>query len=407
MSEFITVKLGDVIELKRGYDLPQQQRKTGQFPIVSSSGITDRHLEARVKSPGVVTGRYGTLGGVYYITEDFWPLNTTLYVRDFKGNHPRFISYFLKSLDFSAYSDKAAVPGLNRNHLHTAQVIFPSTIHEQKVIASILGSLDDKIELNRQMNETLEAMARAIFKDWFVDFGPTRAKMERRPPYLPGQVWSLFPDTIDEETGLPQGWEESKVSKIGQVICGKTPSTKVKEFYGVDVPFITIPDMRDKVFCLDTTKYLSQIGEKSQHKKTLPPGSLCVSCIATPGLVVITTLPSQTNQQINSVIPTNPQETYYWYWILRDLGEEIRQAGSGGSVLHNLSTERFKNLDVLKPSCMAIISYSDNVSSIFEKILENSKESRTLAELRDRLLPKLMSGEIRVKEAEKMIGDAV
>ncbi|WP_156885307.1 restriction endonuclease subunit S [Acidihalobacter ferrooxydans] len=156
--------LGGVIELKRGYDLPSRDRRDGPFPIVSSSGISGRHIEAKAKAPGVVIGRYGTLGDVHYITEDYWPLNTALYVRYFKGNDPQFVSYFLRSLDFGAYSDKAAVPGLNRNDLHTAPVLLPP-FSAQRAIAHILGSLDDKIELNRRRNQTLEAVARALFKD--------------------------------------------------------------------------------------------------------------------------------------------------------------------------------------------------------------------------------------------------
>jgi type I restriction enzyme S subunit len=172
-GEWRECALGDAIELKRGYDLPQQERRAGAVPIVSSSGVTDYHVEAMAKGPGVVTGRYGTLGQVFYIEQDFWPLNTTLYVRDFKGNDPRFISYFMRGLDFLAYSDKAAVPGLNRNHLHQARVVVPTDVAEQRAIAHILGTLDDKIELSRRMSETLEAMARALFKSWFVDFDPS------------------------------------------------------------------------------------------------------------------------------------------------------------------------------------------------------------------------------------------
>jgi type I restriction enzyme S subunit len=162
-GEWRTVTLGEVIELKRGYDLPARDRHEGSFPIVSSSGISGHHAEAKVKAPGVVTGRYGTLGEVFFITDDFWPLNTALYVRDFKGNDPRFISYFLTTLNFLAYSDKAAVPGLNRNHLHSAPVQVPP-LPEQRAIAHILGALDDKIELNRRMSATLEGMARALFQ---------------------------------------------------------------------------------------------------------------------------------------------------------------------------------------------------------------------------------------------------
>ena len=184
------VTLGEVIELKRGYDLPQQDRATGSVPIVSSSGIMAYHAEAKVKGPGVVTGRYGTVGQVFFVPGDFWPLNTALYVRDFKGNDPRFISYLLRCLDFSVYSDKAAVPGVNRNDLHQAQVQIPP-LTEQRAIAHILGTLDDKIELNRRMNETLEEMARALFKSWFVDFDPVRAKMEGR--WRPGESLPASP----------------------------------------------------------------------------------------------------------------------------------------------------------------------------------------------------------------------
>jgi type I restriction enzyme S subunit len=143
------IRLGDAIELKRGYDLPSRDRRDGPFPIVSSSGISGRHAEAKAKAPGVVIGRYGTLGEVHYVTEDYWPLNTALYVRDFKGNDPQFVSYFLRSLDFNAYSDKAAVPGLNRNDLHTAQVSLPP-LSEQRAIAHILGALDEKIRLTSE-----------------------------------------------------------------------------------------------------------------------------------------------------------------------------------------------------------------------------------------------------------------
>ena len=175
MDDWISCTLGDVVELKRGYDLPHRDRRDGPYPIVSSSGVSGTHEAFKAKAPGVVTGRYGTIGEVYFIEEPFWPLNTSLYVRDFKGNDPRFISYFLRTLDYYAYSDKAAVPGVNRNHLHLAPVVVPP-LDEQQAIASVLGSLDDKIELNRRMNRTLEQMAAAIFKAWFVDFEPVRAK---------------------------------------------------------------------------------------------------------------------------------------------------------------------------------------------------------------------------------------
>src|SRR5687768_741222 len=118
-------RLGDVVTLKRGYDLPEAQRQPGTVPIFSSSGLTGLHDCAKVQAPGVVTGRYGTLGEVFYVKEAFWPLNTALYVSDFKGNDPRFISYLLKTLDLTILNDKSGVPGLNRNDLHQIEVEVP------------------------------------------------------------------------------------------------------------------------------------------------------------------------------------------------------------------------------------------------------------------------------------------
>src|SRR5690554_999042 len=176
-ADWIDMELGEFAELKRGYDLPKREREIGIIPLVSSSGTTDLHSVAKVKGPGVITGRYGTIGQVFYVEEDFWPLNTTLYVQNFKNNNPLFVYYLLKTISYEDYSDKAAVPGINRNHLHKAKIRVPVNPSHQQEIAEKLWVLDSKIELNRQTNQTLEQIAQAIFKSWFVDFEPTRAKI--------------------------------------------------------------------------------------------------------------------------------------------------------------------------------------------------------------------------------------
>ncbi len=211
--------LGDVITLQRGFDLPKQKREVGQVPIVSSSGISGFHIEARVKGPGVVTGRYGTIGQVFYIGDDFWPLNTTLFVKDFKGSDPKFVSYFLRTLDFESFNDKSSVPGINRNHLHAARVRVPERA-EQRAIASILGSLDDKIELNRRMNETLEEMARALFKSWFIDFDPVRPSIEGRQPIsLDDEMTTFSSMPLDDVRlgALPRGWAVAAIGEVATV----------------------------------------------------------------------------------------------------------------------------------------------------------------------------------------------
>ena len=142
MSAWATLPLGQVVTFQRGYDLPHRARKSGEIPIVSSAGVTDFHDVAMVDPPGVVTGRYGTIGKIFLISEPFWPLNTTLYVRYFHGNDPRFIYYVLQRFDFASFSGKSGVPGVNRNDLHVETVTLPTNLPEQRAIATALSDVD-------------------------------------------------------------------------------------------------------------------------------------------------------------------------------------------------------------------------------------------------------------------------
>jgi type I restriction enzyme S subunit len=301
----------------------------------------------------------------------------------------------IKNLDVSG-----VIPHFKKSDFDNLHLPYPDRV-VQEAIGRIYFDFCHKIELNRRMNATLEEMARALFHSWFVDFDPVRAKLDGRPPAgLDPATAALFPDSFEDSPmgPIPTGWDIKMVCEIGDVICGKTPSTAVGEYYGKDMPFITIPDMHGNVFAVFTTRRLSQAGVRSQANKTLPPGSLCVSCIATPGLVVITSEESQTNQQINSLVPYADDETYFWYWIMRGLGTEIESNGSGGSVLTNLSKGRFATLKVIKPPLELIASYHSTIKPLFQKILANIHQSRTLATQRDTLLPKLLSGELSVAE---------
>ncbi len=270
---------------------------------------------------------------------------------------------------------------------------------EQKAIVKFLSSLDEKIELNQRMNETLEAIARALFKAWFVDFEPVRANAENRPSESASPaIAKLFPSEF--ENGIPKGWRIGAVGDLGKIICGKTPSTKVVDNFGFDIPFITIPDMHGKVFVTKTARQLSNKGANTQLNKYLPANSICISCIATAGLVALTSETSQTNQQINSVIPNNDFGAYYCFQVLDELGQEIRTKGGGGSVFVNLNTGSFSKINVLLPTTECSKIYDDVVRPTFEKILSNEKEHQQLAQIRDSLLPRLISGKIRVGELD-------
>ena len=322
-----------------------------------------------------------------------------LLLRNFRDIDKLFCYYLLlhEKTRIVSQSSGTVFNNLKTEILKRHRVKIPP-LSEQHAIAHILGTLDDKIELNRRMNETLEGMARALFKSWFVDFDPVRAKMEGRDTGLPPEVAALFPDRlVDSELGeIPEGWEVKTLDSFGEIVTGKTPSTKVPAYFGDDVPFLRIPDMHGKIYALQTQMMLSSHGAASQPQKTLPLGSVSVSCIATPGLVVLNHRATQTNQQINSIIPRDQSLSKYIYWSCRQLSSDIKTGGFGGSVFVNMNKSTFSSLPTLDAELAIIHEFDQLVSPIHTSILENEKQSQILAQVRDALLPKLVSGEVRV-----------
>ena len=287
-------------------------------------------------------------------------------------------------------------------------IIQLPNIKVQKIIASFLSKLDSKIELNQKINETLEEIAKTLFKSWFIDFDPVRAKAEGRPTGLSKEISDLFPDSFeDSELGeIPKGWTINKIKDLGKVICGKTPPTKDKENYGDGFNFITIPDMHDQVFVLESSKTVTEKGTKTLKGKLLPEKTICVSCIATPGLTVIIDKPSFTNQQINSITPYAEHLSYFLFLNFRTLGSKISIYGGGGSVFENMSKSKFEEILIKTPDEKILKYFENHLSPIFEKILITTKENKILTEIRDTLLPKLISGELQIPSAENLIEEA-
>ena len=397
--------LGDVITLKRGYDLPQNQRVDGPVPVVSSSGITDHHHESRVSGPGVVTGRYGTLGRVFFIPDDFWPLNTALYVRDFQGNDPRFISYFLRSLDFSACSDKAAVPGVNRNHLHEEPVRVPASTDEQRAIAHILGTLDDKIELNRRMNATLEAMARALFRSWFVDFDPVRAKMEGRDTGLPKEVADLFPDRlVDSELGeIPEGWPPVPLPELMEV----NPSRSLRR--GEIAPYLDMANMPTRGHAPDSVvRRPFTSGMRFANGDTLV--ARITPCLENGKTAYVDFLRDDEvawgSTEYIVMKPRHPFPGEFAYLLARTarFREFAIQNMSGTSGRQRVPASAFAGFLTPSPPELLGVEFGQAVRLLLGRATAAVDECRVLANCRDALLPKLVSGEVRVPDAEKLAG---
>lgn len=427
--EWSDIQLGDFLELKRGYDLPHKDRKEGDYKVISSSGPSGFHSEGKVKGPGVVTGRYGTIGKVFYSERDFWPLNTTLYVKDFKGNHPEFVYYFLKTLDFLQYSDKAAVPGVNRNHLHTAWVKVPESTKVQEGIAKFLSDLDKKRTLNTQINQTLEQMAQALFKSWFVDFDPVidnaleagnpipeplaeraahrqamwAAGSEKAPARLPAETRRLFPDSFEENEVLgwvPVGWKAGKLSQLAaldttSINPGKEPG---KEFEHYSIPAFDSSQRPsfDAGESIKSGKY--KVDAKAILVSKLNPGTQRVWWVS----------PCDKEAAICSTefmpfVPKDGESRAFIYFLLKSdlVQNEILNSvtGTTGS-RQRAQPKKVAVADVLLPNSEAMRAFSEYVEPMKDKQVKNIEQSVNLAQLRDTLLPKLLSGELQLPEAE-------
>ena len=298
-----------------------------------------------------------------------------------------FVYYLTKTPLFRDTAIKSMVGSSGRQRaqmdvLENLKMLVPKDISDQRRIASILSSLDRKIELNNKINADLEEMAQAIFKNWFVDF----------EPFKDGKF-------VDSELGMiPEGWKVGCLGDMGSIVCGKSPSKANSNYYGGDIPFIKIPDMHGNVFVESSEDRLTEQGSLSQIKKLIPPYSLMVSCIATVGLVSINTKPSHTNQQINTIIPHNKSALFYLYQYIKNNEELLKNMGRGGTTTLNVNTKSFSNIRLLIPSEIALEQFHRVVEGLFKKIELNLHESRTLSLLRDTLLPRLMSGDLEVPE---------
>jgi len=221
MSRVDPKRLGDLITFKRGYDLPEQNRIIGPYPVISSAGVSGCHNDYKVEGEGVVTGRYGTLGEMYFVSGKYWPHNTALYVQDFKGNDPKYIYYLLSCLGRIRTSDKSAVPGVNRNELHEMFVPAIEDKSTQIAIRKVLETLDAKIELNNRINAELEAMAKTLYDYWFVQFDFTFDFAQGKPtangkPYKSSGGKMVYNPTLKRE--IPEGWKIVPIEYYADII---------------------------------------------------------------------------------------------------------------------------------------------------------------------------------------------
>jgi type I restriction enzyme S subunit len=256
------------------------------------------------------------------------------------------------------------------------------------------------------MNETLEAMARAIFKSWFVDFDPVRAKVEGRDPGLPNEIAALFHDRFqDSDVGeIPKGWEDSSLSEVVALIGGGTPKTKVQEYWGGDIPWFSVVDAprETDVFVVDTEKHITQLGVDKSSTKVLRKGTTIISARGTVGKCALVGRPMAMNQSCYGIQGKGGTGDYFVYFTIRRQVADLQRSGHG-SVFNTITRDTFKTIRIAFPPTNLTNSYEEILHPFMESILANLYESATLASLRDTLIPKLISGELRVPDAEKLV----
>ena len=409
-SEWPVTTIGEQLTLQRGFDITKATQLPGNVPVISSGGTNSYHSTAMVKGPGVVLGRKGIVGSVYFVNRDYWPHDTTLWIKDFHGNDELFAYYFFlaKAKELAQLDVGSANPTLNRNHVHPIKVQWPS-LYEQKLIGRLLGALDERITLLRETNTTLEAFAQALFKSWFVDFDPVRAKAEGlEPEGMDAATAALFPDSFEEsDLGLvPQGWRSATLADLANFQNGY--AFKSKDWVTTGHPVVKIGDVKPGIIDLVGCSFVSPETTLGLDRFKLERGSLLVGMtgyVGETGLVPTVNPSAYLNQRVGRFSTANGlADLGFVYCLVRNPAFKIfAEAQSHGSAQANVSGKALVAYPVLIPSSDVLDNFNGVIAPVLESILSNHEQAQTLTQLRDTLLPRLISGQLQLPKTEAFV----
>ena len=390
---------------------------SGDFVFVSPEKALQ--LQQNKARPGdVVFTQRGTLGQVsivpalpyseYVVSQSQMKITV-----DPSKADSQFIYYLFRSEEQLRYIFNSAiqtgVPHTNLGLLRKTPVTVPS-LGIQKAIAGFLCALDDRITLLRETNATLEAIAQALFKSWFVDFDPVRAKAEgRQPEGMDATTAALFPDSFEEsELGLvPKGWQRLAFTETVKVIGGGTPKTSVPEYWNGDIPWFSVVDAPavTDVFVIDTVKHISLAGLNGSSTRLLPEGTTIISARGTVGRLALVGKDMAMNQSCYG-LQGKAGDAYFTYFSTYRLVEALKQR-SHGSVFDTITTETMRGVQVIYPDANVIEAFEAYLRPFMLRIKENLQQAQTLTQLRDTLLPRLISGQLRLPEAEATVEEVL
>lgn len=365
-----TVKLGEVVKLNYGKSLPEHKRIDGNIPVYSSAGLTGWHNKALVNEIGLIVGRKGTIGSVYKSEKPFYPIDTVFYISENETDADlNYLFYKFSAMGLNYLNSDSAVPGLNRNTVYEQPILLPP-LPEQKAIAEILSSLDDKIELLHRQNKTLEDMAQALFRQWFVD-------------------------------DADEGWEKKSLGDTVDITIGRTPPRKEFQWFSKnkkDWKWISIKDMGESgVYVFDTAEYLTKEAVDKFNIPVIPNDTVILSFKMTVGRLCITTEQMLSNEAIACFKFTDkpPFSNEYLYFYLKLFN--FNSLGSTSSIVTSINSTMIREILITIPDQTTMGKFERASKPLFKKVFFNQSQIRTLENLRDALLPKLMSGKVRVK----------
>ena len=390
--ELKNYKLGECLELQRGYDLTSSQMQVGEVAVVGSNGIIGYHNAERGNSPCITVGRSGSVGKVHYYEQPTWAHNTALFVKDFKGNNPKYLYYLLKNLHLDKIFERGSsvIPSLDRKLVHSLVVPFHKNINDQRKIVAVLSALDRKIELNKQINDNLEAMAKQLYDYWFVQFDFPN---EEGKPYKSSGGAMVWNEKLKRE--IPSSFEVVNMGKLCDFRNGINYS---KDETGNDYQIVNVRNISSSRILLDGEDFdVITVPTSKAGNYVLKPDDIIIARSGCPGSTRLLLSPANTLfcGFIICCSPNDSRMRNYLVYCLKQL-EGTNATTSGGSILQNVSQDTLKGLHVIVPEKQIIDKFNKTIELIFARMLNCLKESKALTKQRNELLPLLMNGQATV-----------
>ena len=404
MNEWRRSTWGEEVSLEYGKSLRDYSNAVGQLRVFGANGPigwTDKPL---ADGPGVILGRKGAYRGVRYSPDPFFVIDTAYYVVPKTDLDIRWLYYAIIHHQLGQIDDGSPIPSTTRAAVYPREMVVPEP-DEQRAIAGVLAALDDKIEQNRRTARALDRLARAIFRAWFVNFEPVKAKAAGAAsfPSLPQPVFDALPTRfVDSEIGpVPEGWEVQPIDDVITVKGGGTPSTKNPDYWdGGEHYWATPRDMSRLAHpvLLDTERRITDAGVKHISSGLLPVGTVLMSSRAPVGYLAIAGVPTAINQGFIAMICDGPlPPIFVLNWVSSSM--EAIKARASGTTFPEISKRNFRTLTAVKPTGDVIVAYQRAAEPLFDLLTARVKENVCLAKIRDYILPRLLSGQVRVEVA--------